>query len=130
MRRNRQTVLGAEADRQRWFPIIDVNGNILPKSTRTEMPEEQLETQVMDEPNNNEPSEPDAENLPASPGQSESIKGYEYVVHKGDSLASIAQEFTKAGVMVSSQELLAANPGLNPSRLRVGQVIFVPSNAH
>src|SRR5207249_9642381 len=91
----------------------DGNGNMLPKSTRTEMPEEQRETQVMDEPNNNEPSEPDAENLPASPGQSESIKGYEYVVHKGDSLASIAQEFTKAGVMVSSQELLAANPGLN-----------------
>src|SRR6266436_1768284 len=110
VRRKRHTVIGAEADRQRWFPIIDVNGNILPKRTRTEMPEEQLETQAMEEPNINEPSERDAENLPASPGQSEAIKGYEYVIQKGDSLASMAQAFTKAGVLVSPQELLAANP--------------------
>jgi len=130
VRKNRQTVLGAEADRQRWFPIIDVNGNILPRRSRTEVPKEQLETQAMEEPNNNEPSESDAENLPTLPGQSEAIKGYEYTIQKGDSLASLAQAFTKAGVMISSQELLAANPGLDPAKLRVGQVIFVPVSEH
>jgi len=129
VRRNGQTVLGAEADRQRWFPIIDNNGNIVPANSRVELPAEQPETQPMEEPNGNESSEElDAKNLPASPGQSESVKGYEYVVQKGDSLASIAQEFAKAGVIVSREELLAANPGLDPARLRVGQRMFVPAN--
>ena len=40
VRRNRKTVLGAEADRQRWFPIIDDNGNIVPKENKSEVPKE------------------------------------------------------------------------------------------
>ena len=34
--RNRKTVLGAEADRQRWFPRIDENGYIVPRIPRSE----------------------------------------------------------------------------------------------
>ncbi len=35
VRRNRHTALGAAADRQRWFPIIDENGNILPRTAKS-----------------------------------------------------------------------------------------------
>ena len=31
VRRCRKTALGAEADRLRWFPILDGNGNMKPK---------------------------------------------------------------------------------------------------
>ncbi len=32
--------LGAEADRVRWFPVLDENGNIIPKKAQpTEAPE-------------------------------------------------------------------------------------------
>jgi hypothetical protein len=34
VRRCRKTALGAEADRLRWFPIVDKDGNIVKKSPR------------------------------------------------------------------------------------------------
>lgn len=47
---------------------------------------------------------------------------YEYVVEKGQTLTLIAQGF---GTTVP--KILAANPGLKPSMLRVGQKIIVPA---
>ncbi len=38
VRRNRKTALGAEADRRRWFPPLDQNGNIIPRSSPTPEP--------------------------------------------------------------------------------------------
>ena len=35
VRRNRHTALGAAADHQRWFPIIDENGNVVPKRDKS-----------------------------------------------------------------------------------------------
>jgi hypothetical protein len=68
--------------------------------------------------------------LSASQPESEVNKGYEYIIQKGDSLASITQGFAKAGMTVSLYELWAANPGLDHARLRVGMRILVPAKAH
>jgi LysM repeat protein len=127
VRRNRHTILGSEADRQRWFPAIDENGNILPKSRKVEDPSESPETQAMAPTSPPEiPGAEPAGQPPNATAQTEATQGYEYVVRKGDSLASIAQGFTDAGVPVSPMDILDANPGLDPARLRVGQTVFVP----
>lgn len=46
---------------------------------------------------------------------------YQYAIRQGDTLYLIASRF---GVGVS--QLIAANPGLDPYRLRIGQVICIP----
>ena len=50
------------------------------------------------------------------------VRGAAYVVQSGDTLSSIA---AKEGVSLTALE--AANPGLNPARLQVGQTIVIPS---
>ena len=47
---------------------------------------------------------------------------YEYVVEKGQTLSLIAEGF---GTTV--QKILAANPGLKPNMLRVGQKLIIPA---
>ena len=59
--------------------------------------------------------------------QSDAAKGYMYVVRKGDSVASIVQEFVRAGIGTTITDILEANPGLASSRLLIGQKIFVPA---
>lgn len=54
-------------------------------------------------------------------------KGYSYVVQAGDTLSKIVAGYRAAGVDVSAESVLAANPGLNATRLRVGQTIFIPA---
>jgi LysM repeat protein len=54
-------------------------------------------------------------------------KGYEYEIKPGDSLVRIARAYSQAGVAVTIANILAANPGLDPTKLRVGQRIFVPA---
>lgn len=58
---------------------------------------------------------------------SASDKGYEYVIKRGDSLSLIAVAFREKNIKVSVKEILDANPGVNPDRLRVGQKIFIPA---
>jgi tetratricopeptide (TPR) repeat protein len=50
------------------------------------------------------------------------VTGKTYAVRSGDTAASIAR---KNGVKL--EQLLAANPGLEPRRMRVGQVLTLPS---
>ena len=52
------------------------------------------------------------------------VAGTEYVVVKGDSLAKIAK---KHGVKLSA--LKAANPGVEPTKLKVGQKLSVPASS-
>jgi LysM repeat protein len=128
VRRNRKTILGAEADRQRWFPTLDESGNIVPKEQKPTEPQEPSEPQLMAEPETAEnPGTEAAIQAPAVPGESGVTQGFEYVVRKGDSLARIAQEFTDVGVSVTPADILEANPGLDRAKLRVGQRIFIPA---
>lgn len=53
--------------------------------------------------------------------------GYEYVIKRGDRLSVIAQAYREKNIKVTVKDILDANPGLNPDRLRVGQKIFIPA---
>ena len=59
---------------------------------------------------------------PAPPPPATTGTHYEYVIEKGQTLTLIAQGF---GTTVP--KILAANPGLKPNMLRVGQKIIVPA---
>ena len=53
-------------------------------------------------------------------------KGYEHVVEPGQYLSTIVQAYRDQGVKVTLKQVLDANPGLNPDRVRTGQKIFIP----
>jgi len=133
VRRNRKTALGAEADRQRWFPILDENGKIVPKKSTVEehldsLPSDSSEVKPMEEQSASEHSATETtKSLSTTLIQSDAAKGYMYVVRKGDSVASIVQEFVRAGIGTTITDILEANPGLASSRLLIGQKIFVPA---
>jgi LysM repeat protein len=63
------------------------------------------------------------DNSPATGGQQ---NGYYYPVASGDTIAAIAKAYHAKGVKVTTGQILAANPGLNPNNLKVGQKIFIP----
>jgi len=56
-------------------------------------------------------------------------KGFEYKVAQGDTLSLIAQAYREKNIKVSVEQILKANPGLKPEKMRVGDVIFIPEPA-
>jgi hypothetical protein len=128
VRRNPKTALGAEADRQRWFPVLDGNGNIVPDQRKPAEPPAPSEARPRAPGGSPENLEAEAA-MPFSDVADETgvAAGFEYVLRKGDSLARIAREFTDAGIPVTPGEIVQANPGLDPARLRIGQKIFIPA---
>ena len=58
------------------------------------------------------------------PSGASAMAGGSYTVKKGDTLYSIAK--SRYGDGKQWQRITAANPGLEPSKLRVGQTIVVP----
>jgi LysM repeat protein len=56
-----------------------------------------------------------------------SDKGYEYIVKKGDTLSIIVQAYRDNNIKVTTEQILKANPGLKPERMKVGQKIFIPA---
>lgn len=61
---------------------------------------------------------------PATAGQQQN--GFWYVVQEGNTLSAIAKEYQAKGYKVTVKQILAANPGLTPSGLKVNQKIFIP----
>lgn len=53
-------------------------------------------------------------------------KGYEYIVKAGDTVGSIAKAYRDQGVKVTTEKILKANPGLDPTKLYVGKKVFIP----
>jgi LysM repeat protein len=51
----------------------------------------------------------------------------EYVVQSGDTLAAIVKAYRDKGVKVTLSQVLAANPGLKPESMKVGQKIIIPA---
>jgi len=54
-------------------------------------------------------------------------RGYEYEVKSGDTLSTILAAYREQGVKVTTDQVLKANPGLKPERMKVGQKIFIPN---
>lgn len=54
-------------------------------------------------------------------------KGFEYQIKRGDTLAVIVKAYHENNINVTMAQILKANPGLKPDKLRVGQKIFIPA---
>ena len=70
------------------------------------------------------PEEPTSTPAPPAPTPTASSIGQTYTVQSGDIPESIAAQFG-----ITTQALLAANPGINPNNLQVGQVLVIPPAA-
>jgi LysM repeat protein len=53
----------------------------------------------------------------------------EYKVQSGDSLSAIVKAYREKGVKITLSQVLAANPGLKPENMKVGQTIIIPAPA-
>ena len=62
----------------------------------------------------------------STPSASGPQKGYDYTIAANDTVSAIAKAYRAQGVKVTSAQILAANPGLNPNSLVVGKKIFIP----
>ena len=54
-------------------------------------------------------------------------KGYEHVVQKNDTLSTIVQAYREKNIKITTDQILKANPGLKPEKLKVNQKIFIPA---
>jgi LysM repeat protein len=90
--------------------------SVTPEPTEGASTEEATE-EATEEPAPTEPpptEEPAETNTPTSLGQT-------YVVKSGDIPETIAAQFG-----ITTQQLLDANPGINPTNLQIGQVLIIP----
>jgi len=53
-------------------------------------------------------------------------KGYYYTIAPNDTVSAIAKAYRAQGVKVTTDQILKANPGLDPKNLIVGKKIFIP----
>jgi phage tail protein X/cell division protein FtsL len=54
-------------------------------------------------------------------------KGYYYPVQAGDTIAAIAKAYRDKGVKITTEQILKANPGLDPKSLIPGKTkVFIP----
>jgi LysM repeat protein len=55
-------------------------------------------------------------------------KGFNYTIASGDTLSTICQAYKEQkGIKVTVDQILKANPKLEPTKLRVGQKIWIPA---
>jgi LysM repeat protein len=54
-------------------------------------------------------------------------KGYPYTIKKNDTLDAIVQAYKEKNIKVTVDQILKANPGLVPERMRTGQKIWIPA---
>jgi len=63
---------------------------------------------------------------PVEPASNVSDKGFEYTIRSGDTLSTIVSAYRDKDIRVSVDQILAANPGLDPAKMKIGQTIFIP----
>jgi len=105
-----------EVDRKRTEDAEKIHNDLLKLQKSLQMPSTS-HTKPPAAPNDN----PGAERT-ATPD-----KGYEYVVKKGETLSMIAQAYRDNNIKVTTEQILKANPGLKPEKLKAGQKIFIPA---
>ncbi|MBE0539986.1 MAG: LysM peptidoglycan-binding domain-containing protein [Verrucomicrobia bacterium] len=117
VRRCRKTAIGDQADRMRWFPVLDEQGNPKPYTPRRERAEPLA-------PEVGEADAPLFERAHDATGGP--LPGAIYVIHQGDTVSRIVSAARQSGHTLTVPELMAANPELDAGRLRVGQRILIP----
>jgi hypothetical protein len=113
-RRCPNTEIGAEANRIHWFPKVDDDGNLVvraPKLENTDQPLEDLSK---------------ADNAADTPVLAYPTPGHNYLIQVGDTLEDIAHAASEWGETVTVDEIVAANPGLGSTTLKVGQLLLIP----
>jgi nucleoid-associated protein YgaU len=72
---------------------------------------------------------------PNSPGDHAAIeantapeKGFgEYIIQNGDTLSLIVKAYRDKNIKLTAEQIVKANPGLVPEKLKVGQKIWIPA---
>ena len=54
-------------------------------------------------------------------------KGFEYVVKSGDTLSTIVKLYKEQNIKITTDQIMKANPGLQPEKMHIGQKIFIPA---
>ena len=54
-------------------------------------------------------------------------EGYEYVIQQGDTLSAIVQAYRDKNIKITKEQIIKANPGLVPEKMKPGQKIFIPA---
>ena len=54
-------------------------------------------------------------------------KGFKYTIKSGDTISAIIQAYKDQNIKVGEKDILKANPGLVPEKMKVGQEIFIPA---
>jgi hypothetical protein len=109
------TLIGQQADKLRWFPALDENGNlkeIIPW----------IDQAVLT---------PELTNSASTNGGGVvfyryPIPGKNYVIQAGDTLLRIARATGRIGPPVTLKQIMLANPEVNPAKLRVGRLLVIP----
>lgn len=60
-------------------------------------------------------------------GEKASEKGFPYTIEQGDTLSVIVQAYREKNMKITVDQILKANPGLDPKRLQVGKQIWIPA---
>ena len=111
IRRCRKTEIGKMADRMRWFPELDENGN--PVAWEPEPPRE-IEPTL-------------SETTSDSTGPTD---GYWYILNRRNTLQNVVMAVLASHqISMTAQEIQLANPAINPNRLKTGLKIFVPTQS-
>lgn len=115
IRRCGQTLIGQQADKLRWFPALDENGDlkeIIPWIDQVALTSELTNAA--------------ATNGVGAVFYRYPIPGNNYVIQAGDTLLRIARATGRVGPPVTLKQILLANPEVNPAKLRVGQLLIIP----
>jgi TolA-binding protein len=73
------------------------------------------------------PVTPNPEPGQETPTSNNGQNGYEYKIESGNTLAAIVKAYRAKGVKVTVDQVLKANPGLDPKHMIVGKTIIIPS---
>jgi hypothetical protein len=87
---------------------------------------EELGKKAAVRPPKNDTRKPPANDTGSSSTPPVSDKGFEHTFEKGQTLSAVVSAYRAKGYKVSQDQILKANPDLNPNSIPVGKKIFIP----
>lgn len=70
---------------------------------------------------------PKSEKTARSDKSEKSEKGFEYTIKSGDTLSGIVAAYREQNIKVTKDQIIGANPGLVPEKMKLGQKIWIPA---
>lgn len=72
-------------------------------------------------------SEPPVKEMAQADKPPKNEKGFEYTVKSGDTISAIIAAYREQNIKVTEKQIMQANPGLVPEKMRLGQKIWIPA---